>query len=130
VTPKPKPRKLSKAQVIAWATAEIAVTQAKAAWDKAKEKAEGLRAKYEPRLEPSTDPKDAGKDVKVVRAGGWQIRFSRYATGEYFSLKDYRANGGRITPSMQPHVHRGAGVRVSVKRLDGPTKPGAVEPAS
>jgi hypothetical protein len=123
-------KKLSAVQAIAWATAEVTLLQVKAAWDQAKAKAEEMRERYEDRLEPSDDPKDAGKDVKVGQAGGWQIRFTRFTGAERFSLKDYRAAGGKITAAMAPFVSEGAPqVRVTVKRIKGPTKPGAVEPS-
>ena len=123
-------KKLSAPQAIAWATAEVAALQAKAAWKTAVEKCETLRARYEHRLEPSTDPKDADKNVKIGIAGGWQIRFTRFTGGERFSLTDYREAGGEITEAMQPHISPGSPqVRVTVKRIKGPTKPGAVEPS-
>ncbi len=123
-------KKLSAAQAIAWATAEVAALQAKAALDAAKERCKELRERYEERLEPSTDPKDADKDVKVAVAGGWQIRFTRFIGGERFSLTDYREAGGEITEGMKPHISPGSPqVRVTVKRVKGPTKPGAVEPS-
>jgi hypothetical protein len=123
-------KKLSAAQAIAWATAEVAAQQAKAAWAGAQEKCTELRARYEDRLEPSTDPGDTGKDVKVGVAGGWQIRFTRFTGGERFLLSDYRKAGGKVTKAMEPYVSPGSPqVRVTVKRLKGPTKPGAVEPS-
>jgi hypothetical protein len=125
-----KPKKLSATQAVLWATAEVAVLQAKAAWEAAKAEAEKLRARYEDRLEPSADPKDAGKDVKVGVAGGWQIRFTRFTGGERFSIKEYRAAGHKVTPEMRPFISAGdPQVRVTVKRVKGPTKPGAVEPS-
>ena len=123
-------KKLSAAQAIAWATAEVAALQAKAALDAAKKKCGELRERYEDRLEPSTDPDDAGKDVKVAVAGGWQIRFTRFTGGERFSLTDYRKAGGKITKAMAEHISPGSPqVRVTVKRVKGPAKPGAVEPS-
>lgn len=126
----PARRRLSAAQAVAWATAEVAALQAKAALEAAKERCDGLRARYEERLEPSTHPDDAGKNVKVAIAGGWQIRFTRFTGGERFSLTTYRKAGGLITEAMAPHVSPGSPqVRVTVKRVKGPTKPGAVEPS-
>lgn len=123
-------KKLSAAQAIAWATAEVTLLQVKAAWEQAKAKAEEMRERYEDRLERSDDPKDADKDVKVGQAGGWQIRFTRFTGAERFSLKDYRAAGHKVTAAMAPFVSEGAPqVRVTVKRIKGPTKPGAVEPS-
>ena len=122
-------RKLSAAQAIAWATAEVAALQAKAALAAAQEKCSEMRARYEERLEPSTDPKDADKHVKVGTAGGWQIRMTRFTGGERFSLTSYREAGGKITKAMEPHISPGSPqVRVTVKRTKGPAKPGAVEP--
>lgn len=123
-------KKLSAKQAIAWATAEIVMQQAKAAWEQAKVEAEKLRERYEDRLEPSDDPKDAGKDVKVGAAGGWQIRLTRFTGGERFSLTSYRKAGGEITPEMAEHITPGSPqVRVTVNRTKGPAKPGAVEPS-
>lgn len=123
-------KKLSAAQAIAWATAEVAALQAKAALAAAQEKCSEMRARYEERLEPSTDPKDADKDVKVGAAGGWQIRLTRFIGGERFSLTSYREAGGKITPQMAEHITPGSPqVRVTVKRTKGPAKPGAVEPS-
>lgn len=122
-------KKLSAAQAIAWATAEVTLLQLNAKVDQAKTKCAELRERYEDRLEPGDDPKDAGKDVKVGVAGGWQIRFTRYTGGERFSLSDYRKAGGKITKAMAPHITPGSPqVRVTVKRTAGPTRPGAVEP--
>lgn len=126
----PTRKKLSAAQAMAWATAEVAMLQAKAKLDELVEKCKELRARYEPRLEPSEDPKDADKDVKVATAGGWHIRLTRFTGGDRFSLSDYRKAGGKITKAMEPHITPGAPqMRVTVKRVKGPTKPGAVEPA-
>lgn len=123
-------KKLSKAQAIAWATAEIAAQQAKAKLGELTEACKVLRARYEDRLGPSTDAADAGKDVKVGAAGGWQIRLTRFTGGERFSLTSYREAGSEITEEMQPHITPGSPqVRVTVKRTKGPTKPGAVEPS-
>lgn len=123
-------KKLSAAQAVAWATAEVAAQQAKAALTAATERCAEMRARYEERLEPSDDPKDVDKDVKVAVAGGWQIRLTRFTGGERFSLSEYRKAGGKITKAMEPHVSPGSPqVRVTVKRLKGPTKPGAVEPS-
>lgn len=123
-------RKLSASQAVMWATAEIAALQAKAAWAAAVEKCAELRERYEDRLEPSDERGDAGKDVKVGVAGGWQIRFTRFTGGERFSLTEYVKDGGEITKAMEPHVTPGTPqVRVTVKRIKGPTKPGAVEPS-
>ncbi|MDQ3721801.1 MAG: hypothetical protein M3376_01755 [Actinomycetota bacterium] len=121
-------KKLSAAQAIAWATAEVALQQAKAKVGELAEKCTDLRERYEDRLEPSDDPKDIDKDVKVGKAGGWQIRLTRFVGGDRFSLAGYREAGGKITADMEPHVHPGKPqVRVTVKRLAGPAKPGAVE---
>ena len=123
-------KKLSAAQALAWATAEVTLQQLNAKVEQAKTKCAELRARYEERLEPSTDPDDAGKDVKVAVAGGWQIRLTRFTGGERFSLTSYRKAGGKITKAMEPHVSAGSPqMRVTVKRLAGPTKPGAVEPS-
>lgn len=122
-------KKLSAAQAIAWATAEVAVLQAKAKLEGLRAAADVLRARYEPRLQPSDDAKDADKNVKVAVAGGWQIRLTRFTGGERFSLTGYREAGSKITEAMKPHVSPGSPqVRVTVKRTKGPTKPGAVEP--
>jgi hypothetical protein len=123
-------KKLSAAQAIAWATAEVAALQAKAALDAARAKCAELRERYEDRLERSDDPKDADKDVKVGTAGGWQIRLTRFTGGERFSLTGYREAGGEITEAMKPHISPGSPqMRVTVKRVKGPTRPGAVEPS-
>lgn len=127
--PKPK-KKLSAAQAMAWATAEVALAQARATVDQLKEKTDELRARHEHRLDPSDDPGDVGKDVKVGRAGGWLIRFTRFAGAARFSMKDYLAAGHPITPQMEQFITPGSPqVRVTVKRLKGPHKPGSVEPA-
>jgi hypothetical protein len=119
---------LTAAQARAWVTAEVALAQAKAAVDAALVEVAKLRERYEDRLEPSDDPADADKNVKVARAGGWQIRFTRFAGAERFSLKSYRDAGLEVTPEMAAHITPGSEqVRVTVKRLAGPTKPGAVE---
>lgn len=121
-------KKLSAAQALAWATAEVTLQQLKATVAEAASKCTELRARYEERLEPSAEPHDAGKDVKVGVAGGWQIRLTRFTGGERFSLSEYRKAGGKITKAMAPHVSPGSPqVRVTVKRIAGPTKPGAVE---
>lgn len=123
-------KKLSAAQAVAWATAEVAALQAKAALAAAQEKCSEMRVRYEERLAPSSDPKDAGKDVKIGGAGGWQIRLTRFTGGERFSLTSYREAGGKITPLMAEHITPGSPqVRVTVKRTKGPAKPGAVEPS-
>lgn len=123
-------KKLSAAQAMVWATAEVTALTLRATLDQARARCEELRTRYEDRLEPSDDPDDVGKDVKVGRAGGWQIRFTRFTGGERFSLTEYRKAGGKITPEMKPHISPGSPqVRVTVKRIAGPTKPGAVEPS-
>lgn len=123
-------KKLSATQAKAWATAEVLLLQAKSAVEAARAKCDEMRERYEERLEPSDDPKDAGKDVKVATAGGWHIRFTRFTGGERFSLTSYREDGGEITEEMKAHISPGSPqVRVTVKRVKGPTKPGAVEPA-
>ena len=122
--------KLSAAQALAWAKAEVVLAQTRAALKAAEEKAKEMRARHEHRLEPSTDPADTGKNVKVGTAGGWQIRLTRFKGGDRFNLSSYLKDGGKITQAMEPHVTAGSEqVRVTVKRLQGPTKPGAVEPA-
>jgi hypothetical protein len=124
-------RKLSAAQAMAWATAEVTALQIKATLDAAKKRCDELRARYESRLQPSTDPDDVDKDVKVATAGGWSIRRTRFTGGERFSLTGYVKAGHDITPEMSAHISAGSPqVRVTVKRVAGPTKPGAVERTS
>jgi hypothetical protein len=68
--------------------------------------------------------------VRVATAGGWHLRVTRFSGGERFSLKNFKAAGHKITKAMREHITPGSPqVRVTVKRVDGPTKPGAVEPA-
>lgn len=124
-----EPKKLTAAIAIKWATAEVELLQAKAKVTELEEKVADYRKRYADRLAPSDDPKDAGKDIKVGRAGGWQIRVAHFTGGERFSLKDYRTAGHKITAAMKPFVNPGSPqIRVTVRRLAGPTKPGAVEP--
>jgi len=121
-------KKLSAAQAIAWATAEVTLSQLKATVAEATKRCTELRERYEDRLDPSPDVADVDKDVKVAVAGGWQIRLTRFIGGERFSLTAYRTAGGKITKAMAPHISAGSPqVRVTVKRLKGPTRPGAVE---
>lgn len=116
-------------QMIAWATQDVVVRKLRAALKEADDRLAELHARYESRLEPSTEKRDKGKDVKVGRAGGWGVRFTRYRGARRFSLGAFEAAGNVITPEMEEHITRPDGLKVTFKKLDGPVKPGAVEPA-
>lgn len=117
-------------QVRKWATKEVELVQARARVTELAGECDEFRERYEGRMAPSDDPRDAGKNVKVARAGGWQIRLTRFLGGERFSIRDYRTAGHEVTAAMQDHISPGGEqVKVTPKRLKGPTKPGAVEPA-
>ena len=121
--------KLTAEQARKLAEAEIALAQARAVLEQREKAAKELRDRYRGRLAPSDDPKDAGKDVLVGEAGGWQIRVTSFMGGDYFSLKDYLAAGNKITAAMRAFVTRGQRrERWTVKRTKGPYKPGSVEP--
>lgn len=121
---------LTAQQVRDWATAEVELIQARERVKVLAARCEDFHERWESKLAPSDDPKDATKDVKVARAGGWAIRFTRYTGGESFSLKRYAELGHKITAAMREAISPGQPqVKVTVKNLKGPTKPGAVEPA-
>lgn len=125
------PNKLSAAQARALIAAEVGFEKLKAAIDAAKIKRAELRARYKLRIPPSTDPKDAGKDVRQVEVGGFRIRVSTFAGRETFSLSEYRKAGHPITDEMAPFVGSGEQVeRWTWKDLRGPKSPDAVEPTS
>jgi hypothetical protein len=125
-----KTRKLNAAQARALVLATVTVEKLKASLDAASERLVELRAKYRPLIPASEDPKDAGKDVREVTAGGFRIRVSTFEGGEYFSLKDYRAAGHPITEEMAEHIRAGdPRERWTWKDLRGPRRPDAVEPA-
>lgn len=124
-------RKLNAAQARALALAEVTYDKLAAALAEAKKARNELRGRFKARIPPSTDPKDADKDVRQVEAGGFRIRVSTFDGGEYFSLKDYREAGHPITPEMEPHVHDGEQrEKWTVKALAGPKRPDAIEPGS
>lgn len=122
-------RKLGAREVRAIVDAEIAAAKAKAEHDRLAGARDELRERYKPRIPPSSEAKDVGRDVRQVEAGGLRVRVSTFAGGEYFSLKEYREAGGQITAAMEPHVHAGdPRERWTVKDLAGPKRPDAIEP--
>lgn len=124
-------RKLTAAQAKRLAKLTAAAARAKAIADAAKRALQEAQDQYRDLIPPSTDPKDAGKDVRQIEVGGFRVRVSTYAGGDYFSLKDYREAGGRITVAMAPHVHAGEDrEKWTVKDLRGPKDPEAVNPAT
>jgi hypothetical protein len=126
-TSKPK---LNAAQARAIANAEIAAAQAKAHLELAEKTRNELRAKYLSRIPVATDVDDAAKDVREAEAGGWIIRVSGEIQTESFSLKRYTDLGHRITAAMRAAIKPGDPYRRwTVKRVEGPFKPGSVEPA-
>lgn len=126
-----RPKKLTAEQARLIAGAENRVEKLSAQLEVAKEERDELRDRYAARInQPSTDPDDADKDVKVARAGGWEIRVTTFTGGESFSLKKYRELGHKITAAMRDAISPGREQkRWTVKRLEGPYKPGSVEPA-
>lgn len=122
--------KLSAAQAKKLVLAEVKAAKLKAELEAAQRELAELHERYKPRLEPSTDPKDAGKDVLMAEVGGFRIRVSTFVGGDYFSLKDYRTAGHPITPEMAEHIRTGdPRERWTWKDLRGPRRPDAVEPA-
>jgi hypothetical protein len=122
--------KLSAAQAKQLVTAEVEAAKLKAELEAANRRVAELRERFKPRLAPSEDPKDAGKDVLVAEAGGFLIRCATFVGGDYFSLKAYREAGHEITPAMAEHIHSGdPRERWTWKDLRGPRHPDAVEPA-
>lgn len=126
-----KPKKLSAAKAKQLAKAEARAARAAAEHEQARADLVRVRGEVLPLLPASADPKDAGKDVRMAEVGGFRVRVSTFEGGEYFSLKDYREAGGKITTAMKPHVHRGEPRRRwTVKDLRGPRDPDAVNPAT
>lgn len=121
-------RKITAKQLLVWTTALAVLGKARAAVEVAEEKADEMLARYEKLLEPSTEKRDKGKDVKVGVAGGLGIRVTRYKGRRVFSLKDFEEAGNEVTPEMEAHIHRPDQVRVTWRKLSGPIKPDAVEP--
>lgn len=130
-TAAPAKPKLTAAQARKIAEAENLVAKLRAQLEQAETEAKEIRARYDDRItEPSDDPRDAGKNVRIARAGGWEIRVSTFTGGDTFSLKTYLSKGHKITPAMKQALTPGAErKRWTVKRLAGPYKPGSVEPA-
>lgn len=124
-------RKLTASQAKRLAKLTAAAARAKAIADAAKRELQEAQAQYKDLIPPSDDPKDAGKDVRQIEVGGFRVRVSTFAGGEYFSLKDYREAGGKITVEMAPHVHTGDDrEKWTVRDLRGPKDPEAVNPAT
>ena len=124
-------KKLTASQARKLAKLEARTAQAKAAWESMKRDLDQLHAEYKPLLPVSTDPDDEGKDVRQLEVGGFRVRVSTFAGGEYFSLKDYRGAGHQVTDEMREHIRDGdERERWTVKDLRGPRGPDSVQPAS
>jgi hypothetical protein len=100
--PDPKKRTAKQAKDLAAARAKVAklTTQLNAA---KKEEAK-VQDRCRPRL----------PNREEVTAGGFVVKrtFYTYLT---FSLKDYKAGGGKVTAAMKPHVHEQSGESWTVK---------------
>lgn len=122
--------KLTASQARKLALKEVRVAQLKAQLEAEQAELADLHEQYKPRLQPSTDPRDAGKDVVMAEVGGFRIRCSTFIGGDYFSLKDYRTAGHPVTEEMAEHIRPGdPRERWTVKDLRGPRRPDAVEPS-
>lgn len=120
---------LTSSQARALVTATVVVGKAKARLEKAKKALAELRARYKPLIPTSTEPDDEGKDVRQIEVGRWRVRVSTWTAADAFSLKGYREAGHEITAAMREHITPGRTNETwTVTDLEGPTKPGAVEP--
>lgn len=123
-------KKLSASQARKLERLEVAAARAEAAWKSAKSKRDEYRAEVKPLLEPSIDPRDRGKHVLQALASSILVRVSTFVGGDYFSLKDYREAGHKVTLEMEPFVRPGdPRERWTVKDTRGPKSSQAVEPA-
>jgi hypothetical protein len=124
-------RTLTAAQARALYKAEVRAAKDKAAYVASKERVDELHERYKPLIPPSDEAKDAGKDVRQVKVGGFLVRVSTFLGGDYFALAPYRRDGHQVTPEMQPYVKAGEERdRWTVKDLRGPRDPDAVEPTT
>lgn len=124
-------KKLTASQARKLAKLEARTAKAKAAYEALRDELGEVHAEYKPLLPPSTDPKDAGRDVRQHKVGGFLVRVSTFLGGDYFSLKDYREAGNQVTDEMRPFVRAGdPRERWTVKDLRGPRDPDAVDPAT
>jgi hypothetical protein len=119
-------------QAKALVLAEVKVAQLRPSSRRAEAERDELRKRYKPRLQPSTEKKDAGKDVLQAIGRRLLIRCTSFLSGEYFSLKDYRLAGHPITAGdggvhIQPATRASAGAGSDLR---GPRRPDAVEPTS
>ena len=109
--------------------AEVDVAKLEAELEVAKERRDDLRKRVKPKLVPSAEKDDAGKDVLVGEAGGFRIRVSTFTGGDSFSLAKYLKAGHKITAAMRDALTPGsARERWTWKDVRGPRRPDAVEP--
>jgi hypothetical protein len=123
-----QPPALSAAQARKLVLAEVKAAKLRAELETAEAERDELRQRYKPRLQPSTETKDAGKNVLQAVAGKLLIRCTSFMSGEYFGLKDYREAGHPVTPEMEAFIQRYPRERWSWRDLRGPRRPDAVEP--
>lgn len=123
------PPKLTAAQARAIADADVAVRKLEAQLEIARKTRSELQARHLDRIPVAIDPDDAAKDIREAEAGGWIIRVSGEIQTESFSLKRYVELGHKVTAAMSEAIKPGKPFRRwTIKRAEGPYKPGSVEP--